>query len=473
MGWLDDIFAQFLTAQDEAISKPARAIWNFGQGIKVTDNPGSSRLDIEVPTTSSTEAGLLPLTTGADKVLAAPANVPTWAKLVNANVDAAAAVAGTKIAPDFGAQNITTTGKWILAAGSAAAPTLYVSGSATTGLFAPVANTIGVSVSAAEQFRVGAGLLTWEKGIAAPTFNQATQTTDVVPPPLTIAPSAPFATATGANRVPGSLVVNLALPTNGGTTEGFFEVQRNAVTQAQIGYTATNWYTGGAATALKIPTNADLSVELGGTGRFFVDSNNAAMAWRCNALLLYTSTNTLGLTLTPSTSPTVAFDGNSDITLTGNTTGIDANTVLPTTTQTVVANAQGSLNTQQGLVRRYLGFIRTTGAVSTTAITIPLATSATGCYVVAKITGRCQATTGAPVVGDMRVLTAGFCFKNVAGVVTAGDGTPVSYSLSAYDTTMSAAGFDVIVSGTNLLVQPLGVADGTVDWTVEAEVTIT
>lgn len=35
---------------------------------------------------------------------------PTWALIVNANVGAAAAIAGTKISPDFGSQNVTTTG---------------------------------------------------------------------------------------------------------------------------------------------------------------------------------------------------------------------------------------------------------------------------------------------------------------------------------------------------------------------------
>ena len=35
---------------------------------------------------------------------------PTDGSIVNADINASAAIAGTKISPDFGSQNITTTG---------------------------------------------------------------------------------------------------------------------------------------------------------------------------------------------------------------------------------------------------------------------------------------------------------------------------------------------------------------------------
>ena len=47
---------------------------------------------------------------GANTVLTSNGTVGAWASIVNANVDAAAAIAGTKISPDFGAQNVVTTG---------------------------------------------------------------------------------------------------------------------------------------------------------------------------------------------------------------------------------------------------------------------------------------------------------------------------------------------------------------------------
>lgn len=46
----------------------------------------------------------------AGTVLKGGASAPSWASIVNADVDAAAAVAGTKISPNFGSQAVTTSG---------------------------------------------------------------------------------------------------------------------------------------------------------------------------------------------------------------------------------------------------------------------------------------------------------------------------------------------------------------------------
>ncbi len=43
-------------------------------------------------------------------VMSSSGTAPQWALLVNANVSGSAAIAGTKISPDFGSQNVTTTG---------------------------------------------------------------------------------------------------------------------------------------------------------------------------------------------------------------------------------------------------------------------------------------------------------------------------------------------------------------------------
>ncbi len=52
-----------------------------------------------------------------------------WAKITNANVDSAAAIAGTKVSPNFGAQNVVTTGT--LGAGATTVTGLTVSGLGT------------------------------------------------------------------------------------------------------------------------------------------------------------------------------------------------------------------------------------------------------------------------------------------------------------------------------------------------------
>ncbi len=61
-----------------------------------------------VPAGGALTTGHVPLVTGAAAI--------SYGYIANANVDAAAAIAGTKVAPDFGSQNVTTTGDVLLGA---------------------------------------------------------------------------------------------------------------------------------------------------------------------------------------------------------------------------------------------------------------------------------------------------------------------------------------------------------------------
>ncbi len=54
------------------------------------------------------------------------------------------------------------------------------------------------------------------------TISQAAQTSDIDCNNITIVSQSPFATATGANRVPGDINLTIGTPTNGGTTNGSF-----------------------------------------------------------------------------------------------------------------------------------------------------------------------------------------------------------------------------------------------------------
>lgn len=83
---------------------------------------------------------------------------------------------------------------------------------------------------------VHATSLTWDVGVLAPGITQTTKATDTAPQSFTIAPQAPFATATGANRKGGNLVVNLAAPVNGDvTSESYIVAQRGGTTVVQLG----------------------------------------------------------------------------------------------------------------------------------------------------------------------------------------------------------------------------------------------
>jgi hypothetical protein len=79
-----------------------------------------------------------------------------WKLLTNDNVDAAAAIAGTKISPNFGSQTVQTTGIFSHALGTAGAPTATFSGDTNTGIYSPGADQVSVTTGGTERLRVDA-----------------------------------------------------------------------------------------------------------------------------------------------------------------------------------------------------------------------------------------------------------------------------------------------------------------------------
>ena len=67
--------------------------------------------------------------------------------IVNADVNASAAIAGTKISPDFGSQTITTTGVVSAALGAAATPSITFTGDLNTGIYSPGADQVAVATN--------------------------------------------------------------------------------------------------------------------------------------------------------------------------------------------------------------------------------------------------------------------------------------------------------------------------------------
>ena len=81
------------------------------------------------------------------------------AGIVNANIAAAAAIEGTKIDPDFGAQAVDTTGnvtaaRLVAADGSDSLPSITFTGDGNTGIFHPAADTIAFCEGATEVMRI-------------------------------------------------------------------------------------------------------------------------------------------------------------------------------------------------------------------------------------------------------------------------------------------------------------------------------
>jgi hypothetical protein len=67
--------------------------------------------------------------------------------IVDADVNAAAAIAGTKISPNFGGQTIVTTGAYSAALGSASTPSLTFTGDLNTGIYSPGADQVAVATN--------------------------------------------------------------------------------------------------------------------------------------------------------------------------------------------------------------------------------------------------------------------------------------------------------------------------------------
>lgn len=77
-----------------------------------------------------------------------------WTFIGNANVDAAAAIAGTKISPNFGSQTVATTGVFSHALGSQGAPTITFTGDTNTGIYSPGADQVAISTNGTERMRI-------------------------------------------------------------------------------------------------------------------------------------------------------------------------------------------------------------------------------------------------------------------------------------------------------------------------------
>ena len=76
--------------------------------------------------------------------------------IVDADVNASAAIAGTKVSPDFGSQTITTTGVVSAAAGAAATPSITFTGDLNTGIYSPGADQVAISTSGTGKLFVNA-----------------------------------------------------------------------------------------------------------------------------------------------------------------------------------------------------------------------------------------------------------------------------------------------------------------------------
>jgi hypothetical protein len=121
--------------------------------------------------TTSRSVEIVPTTLTANRTLTAPdvsGNIVTTGDtgsvtstmivdgtIVNADINASAAIAGTKISPDFGSQIITTTGIFRPGLGTASAPTITFTGDTNTGIYSPGADALAITTGGINRFDVG------------------------------------------------------------------------------------------------------------------------------------------------------------------------------------------------------------------------------------------------------------------------------------------------------------------------------
>jgi hypothetical protein len=126
----------------------AKATLTAGTGVAVTNADGSITVAVDSTVVTTAQTGTVTSTMIADGTI------------VDADVNASAAIAGTKISPNFGSQNVVTTG-------TSTAASLIPTGSSvpTNGVYLPAANSVGISTNGTGRLFVDAS---GNVGIGAP-----------------------------------------------------------------------------------------------------------------------------------------------------------------------------------------------------------------------------------------------------------------------------------------------------------------
>lgn len=218
---------------------------NLADTDAVTGVLAAANGGVPVPANPADDAKVLTASAGTYTWTAAPTGLPAlgaantvlrvnagataveYAKLTAANLDAAAGIVGTQLSASaaIAASQLADGG----------AGTVLAGGTPNAFTATPTVTSVTHGASAAAGFLVAATAATWGKSVAAPGLTQTAKDDDTAPQNLTLTPQAPYASATGANRTAGSLVVNLAVPTNSGTDEGSLAVKRSGVFVARLG----------------------------------------------------------------------------------------------------------------------------------------------------------------------------------------------------------------------------------------------
>ena len=124
------------------VSSSLTSVGTIGTGVWQGTAIDAAYLDSTIVTTGDT--GTVTSTMIADGTI------------VDGDVNASAAIAGTKISPNFGSQTVQTTGIFSHALGTAGAPTITFTGDPNTGLYSPGADQVAISTNGAQALYINA-----------------------------------------------------------------------------------------------------------------------------------------------------------------------------------------------------------------------------------------------------------------------------------------------------------------------------
>jgi len=205
--------------------------------------------------------------TGTGTIWTIDSGVVTSAKIadgtiVNADINASAAIAGTKISPDFGSQTIATTGVFSHALGAAATPSVTFTGDPNTGIYSPGADQVAISTNGVQRLTVDTAATTSTLPVVHPlgavgtpsiTFTGDTNTGIYSPG------ADQFAITTGGSGrvfVDSSGRVGLGTSSPGATFEAYTSSARRVRIGETPGYTASDYSAlGGSVTFSRASDN--------------------------------------------------------------------------------------------------------------------------------------------------------------------------------------------------------------------------
>lgn len=197
-------------------------------------------------------------------------NALTYALIADANVSSSAAITISKLAAGTSGQvllnNATPTPTWTTLSSDV---TISATGVTTVN-----------SISGSSPVAITPATLQWIKGANSPTISQATPTSDVATTNLTIQSQAPFASATGSNRNPGNIILNVPSPAAGGA-QGFINIQTGGTTGMTFQYDVPNTaatISGATSTNMRLTSASGGSTIIGWTGNDAITGSSNTMS---------------------------------------------------------------------------------------------------------------------------------------------------------------------------------------------------